>query len=493
MAMDELKCIGEGLVSSLKHDTTKDDCLLFLSDRLSGYEQLLEIFQKETKRFSRSAEDTILTASMKLAYSPGSYFYEDNEFDSYEDDVPDIIAQYSSKGHHGIAYLLHMKRFMRDYDLDGVRHTVREKEKAIEFLGYRKEFIQDVHKLFSKLDLLGNTIDDIKFWLGFDLHETQLFVPRVLCRVPTVLSAIYEDGRKDCLRRSVRHIAYDAGAKLPHGEFEAVDDINDDMSADILGRTALHQAVLSEDLDFLERMETTSSEMNAEALGLKVLHMAIIKGNIKTFNLLLLKSPRDYLYIGTPVILKKCLHLAVSHRRVEMVQALCSFRGWDVGEHIHDLDWDGSTPLHLAAECGDVQILRILLEYVEPRLGAEFRYDGICRPLWLATSNGHLDALKLLEPFFNVDNPDYGSERTPLAIAAEEGFTDCVQYLLSLNGSGQVRINVNFRNFEHSQTPLDLAISGNHTDCIRLIKEHGGLTKEELIAAQACGEENNPM
>jgi ankyrin repeat protein len=467
MAMDELKIIGEELLSSLNHNESRDYRVESLDAILLSYEKLLELLQGETKRFSRSSGDIVLTASMKLARNQLSYSYEANE--------SGVIAQYSNKGHHGMSYVLMMKRLMRD---DKPHY-----EEKTQFLKYREAFAEDVITLLEESDLLFDTNEDIGFNQEFDLCETQLFVPRVLCRIPSVLSAMYEDGRKDCLLRSVRLIAYDADAKLPYANF------NDDMSTDILGRTALHQAVLSYDLDFIDRMEPKPSGIDIKALGLTALHMTVIGGNFVLFKLLLQKSSRDCLHVRATYKLWNCLHWAVAFGRLGMIQELCSFAGPEFGKYINEQGWAGCTSLHLAAESGHVQILCILLDHFDQN---SVEYDLYQTPFWKATVRGRLNILKLLEPFFDVDKPNYAGKFTPLAVAALNGYTDCVQYLLSLNESGRIRVNVNFQSHKFSGTPLDLAIENCSTDCIRLIKANGGLTMAELLEPKLA-REGNPM
>jgi hypothetical protein len=84
--------------------------------------------------------------------------------------------------------------------------------------------------------------------------------------------------------------------------------------------------------------------------------------------------------------------------------------------------------------------------------------------------------MKLLEPFSKV-NEDELVGLTPLAEASRQGFYEGVRYLLTLES-----VTLNSMNTKGGKlkTPLDLALEGGYTECIEILKEHGALTRQDL-------------
>ena len=122
--------------------------------------------------------------------------------------------------------------------------------------------------------------------------------------------------------------------------------------------------------------------------------------------------------------------------------------------------------LYAAARDGDVEKVRLLLE-----AGADVNWANEfgTTPIHLAAENGHTECVRLLlaAPGIDVNKADYAGD-TPLIEATLCGNTECVRLLLAAPG-----IDVNKKN-KDGFTPLYWAERNNHTECARLIREAGG-------------------
>jgi ankyrin repeat protein len=145
-------------------------------------------------------------------------------------------------------------------------------------------------------------------------------------------------------------------------------------------------------------------------------------------------------------------------------------------------DW---TPLHRAAELGNLLICRQLLkEETNVDVNATTTDDEKSTPLHLATLSGQLSTIGfLLESAADIDSKDSKSLR-PLHQAAASGLVDAVDLLLSLKAP--------IDSIEsEGQTALHVAVEGNHTRSVQAlllggadadVTAHSGGTPLHLIA-----------
>ncbi|KAL6856973.1 hypothetical protein ACP4OV_018355 [Aristida adscensionis] len=131
---------------------------------------------------------------------------------------------------------------------------------------------------------------------------------------------------------------------------------------DSSGRTPLHVAIQYGRLDVVELFlgENKSIEQAhiSDNHGLFPVHTAAMKGNIRIIDELIKKCP-DYSelvdYKG-----RNLLHCAVEHNQVQVVRYLCQNNIFAMLLNV--MDYDGNTPLYLAAIYGFPRIVRLLLE-----------------------------------------------------------------------------------------------------------------------------------
>lgn len=148
------------------------------------------------------------------------------------------------------------------------------------------------------------------------------------------------------------------------------------------------------------------------------------------------------------------LYSAVAAGRIEVIKLLIA-RGANI-----NLDSTGFTPLMAAALRGDYHVVELLIE-----AGADINFDRQATALMCATLYAHADVAKLLiSRGANVNAAYFG--RTPLHIAAEQGYIDLAELLIQ-NGA-----NINSKNSLGS-TPLQVAVARSNNDIAVLLIQHG--------------------
>jgi ankyrin repeat protein len=125
-----------------------------------------------------------------------------------------------------------------------------------------------------------------------------------------------------------------------------------------------------------------------------------------------------------------------------------------------------STPLHLAARQGHLDIVRILLDRAGANTNARDWLN--CTPLHGAASEGHLEIVRILLDRAGSDaNARDKYNSTPLHLAAEQGHLEIVQILLAQNADANAAD-------DRGWTPLDLACCNEHWEVAQLLIEQGG-------------------
>ncbi len=116
------------------------------------------------------------------------------------------------------------------------------------------------------------------------------------------------------------------------------------------------------------------------------------------------------------------LFYAIDSRGNEKIALLLISRGADVNEKAAD----GITPLHLAACCGEIEVIKLLLTK-----GADVnaRTTNGATPLFGAAGSGQLEAIKLLLANGANINEATDDGCTPLHWAAGRGYTELDGFL----------------------------------------------------------------
>ncbi|XP_060534956.1 transient receptor potential channel pyrexia [Cylas formicarius] len=196
------------------------------------------------------------------------------------------------------------------------------------------------------------------------------------------------------------------------------------------GMSALHLAAFGGCIPGTQFLISRGADVNAIYKCYSPLHCAAFGDSPETAMILLNNGARVQALTANSTSNgnESVLHCAVRANAVACVR-LFTVEGADVGQ----VEFAGSSPIHLAADLGHAQCLRIMLDV-----------KGV-----------------------NVNARTKEKEQTPLHLAAEGGYVDCVDVLLERGA------DVNPRN-HRGQTPLHLAARAQAYDCVELLLRKGG-------------------
>ncbi|WP_265027666.1 ankyrin repeat domain-containing protein [Wolbachia endosymbiont (group B) of Chorthippus parallelus] len=176
---------------------------------------------------------------------------------------------------------------------------------------------------------------------------------------------------------------------------------------------------------------------------------------------------------------KTPLQLATEKRHLEVVKTLSNaglfdaisqkdFRKvehyFNIGADVNSRDDNDLTPLHKAAQCGDLEIVKFLLRkkaYTNARNNKDY-----LTPLHEAAKSGNLEVVKLLINFRSNIHDQTISGAKPLHIAAEYGHKDIVEFFLNR------RLSVNDLD-KNKWTPLHYAAKSGNLEVIKFLISRG--------------------
>ncbi|XP_023020121.2 ankyrin repeat domain 61 water witch [Leptinotarsa decemlineata] len=194
------------------------------------------------------------------------------------------------------------------------------------------------------------------------------------------------------------------------------------------GLSALHLTSFSGCVDGTQYLISQGCDVNALFKCYTPLHCAAFGDSPESALVLLNNGAKvQTLTNGPHSCHESVLHCAVRANAIACVR-LFTQEGADVGQ----VEDTGVSPVHLAADLGHPQCLKILLE----------------------------------SKTFNVNTRTKEKEQTPLHLAAESGYVDCIEILLDH------RADANLSN-HRDQTPLHLAARAQAFDCVELLLRKG--------------------
>ena len=169
-----------------------------------------------------------------------------------------------------------------------------------------------------------------------------------------------------------------------------------------------------------------------------------------------LSPDRDAVVFGEG---NKFLNLVASNGHTETVRYLVGLPEVDVNQRVRNL-----TALHCAAKEGHPDVVRVLID-----AGADIDTKNNGRsPLHCASDSGALEVVKtLVEAGAGVNVTDGNEGRTCLSLAASNGHTETVRYLVGLP-----EVDVNHRDM-YNCTALDCAVKEAHADVVQVLIDAG--------------------
>ncbi|XP_035811712.1 serine/threonine-protein phosphatase 6 regulatory ankyrin repeat subunit C-like isoform X2 [Amphiprion ocellaris] len=290
--------------------------------------------------------------------------------------------------------------------------------------------------------------------------------------LPLHLAALY--GFPDCCRKLLSNGQfYNLMPSMMSGEMPPVGfDIN---IVDDHGRTCLHAAASGGNVECLNLLLNSGAELDMkDSLGRSPLHYAAANGNSQC-TISLVRAGAE----ANELDLTGCspLHYAAASHTFcgggtnsqpdfimekEQEASLCLDYLLDNGANPTLKNSKGYSAVHYAAAYGNKQHLELLLE-ISFNCLEEVESNIPVSPLHLAAYYGHCEALRLLcETLVSLDVRDIEGQ-TALHLAAQKGFSTCVEVLLKHQAS------YTLKEHKHKWTPLHAAAAEGQVDCLLLL------------------------
>ncbi|ACE06220.1 hypothetical protein Aasi_0849 [Candidatus Amoebophilus asiaticus 5a2] len=154
------------------------------------------------------------------------------------------------------------------------------------------------------------------------------------------------------------------------------------------------------------------------------------------------------------------LYLAVQKGHTEAVKRLLT---QETNINVNERDKNGMSTVHLTSGMGNIEILKLLLEY---KADVNTKNINGCSPLYLAIQEEYIAIINLLlKHKANVNLADK-SNRSPLYVAIRKGSLEMVNILLDY------KANINCKDI-HGFSPLHLAAGMNHLEIVGLLIDRG--------------------
>ncbi|KRT81349.1 Ankyrin repeat-containing protein [Oryctes borbonicus] len=191
------------------------------------------------------------------------------------------------------------------------------------------------------------------------------------------------------------------------------------------GLSALHLASFSGCITGTQFLIAQGADVNASFKCYTPLHCAAFGDCPETAMILLNNAAKVHALTTSPNNnLESVLHCAVRANAVACVR-LFTAEGADVGQ----VEYSGLSPIHLAADLGHVQCLKIMLEAKGNNVNAKTRERDLTA-LHLAAEGGYVECIEVLLEKGADTNVKNHRGQTPLHLAARAQAYDCVELLL---------------------------------------------------------------
>lgn len=202
------------------------------------------------------------------------------------------------------------------------------------------------------------------------------------------------------------------------------------------GYTPLHLAAFSGCLKCLNWLINRHCNLEVLANNCSALHLAVLGNNLEAVKILLWAGCQIHSTV---------LHFAVRSNAVECIPLLLSKQ-----VDVNTLDSAGVSPLHIAADTGNINIVKMLLEVENVNVNL-LTMDRRNTALHYAAEGGHINVIKLLlikKADVTIRNK---KGQTPLHLGTRSQSPECVDLLLKANSDISAKDNEN-------RTPLHTAV-----------------------------------
>lgn len=242
--------------------------------------------------------------------------------------------------------------------------------------------------------------------------------------------------------------------------------------------TLLESAVISGSANLVAKLIDAGGDVNCkDSEGRSMITQAVKAGNTDVVKVLIASG------CLIDELIDKVLHEAAAINRVDLMEVLShNFKGIDA----NSIDLHGRTPIHVAASCGHVEVIRFCAS-----IGGKSDVVDCngCTPLHLAAEKGHLEAAECLLDCSSYIKYAVNKEgKTAFGVAVENGNShlygllqlgDMLHRAARLGDVNGIRsciaegANVNERD-ENGWTPLHRAAFKGRIESVKVLLNHGG-------------------
>ncbi|KAJ8710571.1 hypothetical protein PYW08_009086 [Mythimna loreyi] len=230
--------------------------------------------------------------------------------------------------------------------------------------------------------------------------------------------------------------------------------------------TPLHTAVELECEEIVEKMLLAGASVTAwNSQGLTAMHLCVKKRSKELLQYLANhKCDNDDPYLATVDVKDRTgTTVLCAAVKSEWLQGVCIALG--AGASI-TMKTDGESPIHIAAQLGNTDILQEILTVAKYNSTVDFRNEKGETALFKAIKHNQLEALKLLLQAGASIEVEISDKANVFHIAAKYGNKDVLEHLLEYNSNITAKL---INRFDNTGPPLLYAVSNNHFICAELL------------------------
>lgn len=322
-----------------------------------------------------------------------------------------------------------------------------------------KEIIEAIVKddVEALSDQVLGSEDSLNQEFGFDNY----YLPRFISSAPPIISVAAFFNASNCFQ-----FLLDTGA--------------DPKKKDLLGRTTLHFAMASKNLEIVRSLETalanTEITLNtADDNGNLPIHVACEFGFFDGVKHIYMNcGPKSLVAMNNSLSLP--LLVAAYNGHLDIIKY---FK--DIGVNILDVDCNGLNALHYACAGGQALVAKYL---IENGINIDRTGHDSDTPILYAAQNGNLETVKLLVESGSNKYRQKNAKRSPLIEAAKFGHVDVIKYFVSKGA------DINMRN-SSGECVYNVATDQENFDVIKyLVKEQSmSLPKykvQQMLSRSLC-------